>query len=155
MRSRLDHTSSSRSTRSAFSGSIPAPRSHRVICDRDTPSMSASCAAERKSARRASTLLAVARGMALPTIAPHDAWLNKNCSISVSALLPPHLPPSTGPSSLHSRLPPSPVGFAQRALQELAGARLRQLVGAGHRARHLVPGEVHTAERDQLVGGHG
>src|SRR6266545_1660432 len=42
---------------------MPAPRSQRVTCDRLTPSMSASCAAERKSARSASTLRAVARGI--------------------------------------------------------------------------------------------
>src|SRR5258708_30976867 len=62
-RSSADQTRSSRSTRSAFSGSMPAPRSHRVTCERLTPSMSASWAADRKSARSASTFPVVPTGM--------------------------------------------------------------------------------------------
>src|SRR5205814_2854322 len=62
-RRRFDQTSSSRSTFSALSGSMPAPRSQRITCERLTPKRSASCAAERKSARSTSTLCATATGM--------------------------------------------------------------------------------------------
>ena len=62
-RRRFDQTSSRRSTFSALSGSIPAPRSQRSTWERFTPSRSASCAAERKSARRASTFRATATGI--------------------------------------------------------------------------------------------
>src|SRR5439155_20621569 len=61
---RLAHTSSRRSIRSAFSGSMPAPRSHRVTCDRFTPSRSAIAAPVLKSRRSARTFDAVARGTA-------------------------------------------------------------------------------------------
>src|SRR4051794_32505851 len=64
-RRRFDHTSSSRSTFSALSGSIPEPRSQRVTCARLTPSMSARRAAEPKSTRSASTFVAIATAMSL------------------------------------------------------------------------------------------
>src|SRR5438876_2085487 len=61
-RRRLAHTSSSRSIRSALSGSMPAPRSQRVTCERFTPSRSAIAAPVLKSRRSARIFDAVARG---------------------------------------------------------------------------------------------
>src|SRR5215470_19646034 len=45
-----------------------------------------------------------------------------------------------------------PEGLAQRALEHLPRPRLRQLIGEGDRARHLVAGEVLAPERRQGVG---
>src|SRR5438093_7268193 len=55
--------------------------------------------------------------------------------------------------ALHSRRSPAPERLAQRAFQDLAGARLRQLVGERHRARHLVAREMGAREGGQLVRG--
>src|SRR5215831_8519096 len=65
-RNRFDQASSSRSTFSALRGSMPAPRSQRVTCERLTPSRSATRAADRKSTRSAWTFWTVATGMSVP-----------------------------------------------------------------------------------------
>src|SRR5947209_5183772 len=53
----------------------------------------------------------------------------------------------------HSLGAPAPERLAQRALEDLARARLRQLAGKRHRARHLVAREVSAREARELVGG--